>query len=316
MVIKYLRGFHKARGGGCSSARGASDETGTGPDGSRGSFQGRCEVSTPRTRLPVAADSLGSQLLRSTVPAALGRVDGRGIRCLACAHACQLASGQTGLCGVRANVDGTLRAPWGYVARRHARAVETNTVFHVRPGGRGLTFGMYGCDLRCPYCHNWRLSQALREDVDDEGPQRVTPAALVEEALRAGCQVLCAAYNEPMIAAEWVRDVFEEARRAGLTTAVISDGNATAEALEWLRPVTDVYRVDVKAASDEGYRDGGRPFPTGDGRAREGPAPGLLGRGGDPGGVERRLMARAASTSGPLGSGPGLAGSSRMASGC
>jgi pyruvate formate lyase activating enzyme len=79
----------------------------------------------------------------------------------------------------------------------------TNTIFHVRPGARALTFGMYGCDLRCPYCHNWRLSQALREDAGPEAPTPMSAAALVAESLAGGCQVLRAAYNEPMIAAEW-----------------------------------------------------------------------------------------------------------------
>ncbi|RYE91792.1 MAG: radical SAM protein, partial [Myxococcales bacterium] len=154
-------------------------------------------------------------------------------------------------------------APWGYVARAYVRSVEVNTIYHVLPGARALTFGMYGCDLRCPYCHNWKVSQALREPTGETGPVDTTARALVERALAEGCRVLCAAYNEPMIAVEWVREVFTAAKARGLRTAVISDGNTTAEALEHLRGVTDVFRVDLKGATAEQYRTlGGRPGPV------------------------------------------------------
>src|SRR3954467_12188803 len=92
------------------------------------------------------------------------------LRCVACAHHCVIAAGASGACGVRVNRGGTLQVPFGYVSRRYVRNVETNTIFHLLPGTRALTFGMYGCDLRCPYCHNHRISQALRDGHDTEAP--------------------------------------------------------------------------------------------------------------------------------------------------
>jgi pyruvate formate lyase activating enzyme len=147
-----------------------------------------------------------------------------------------------------------MRVPYGYVAARHVRSVESNTMYHVRPGARALTFGMLGCDLRCPYCHNWRLSQALRDRLDEAPISDCDPTTLVDEACAAACTVVCAAYNEPMITAEWAHAVFTEARRRGLATALVSDGNTTPEALAYLRPVTDVYRVDVKGLTAAEYR--------------------------------------------------------------
>lgn len=153
--------------------------------------------------------------------------------------------------------------PFGYVARRYVRAVETNTVYHVAPGAKALTFGMYGCDLRCPYCHNHRVSQALREDGAGEAPVTIGAEALVDEAVAAGCRVICAAYNEPMIAAEWVRAVFGAAKARGLRTVVVSDGHTTEEALAYVQPVTDVFRVDLKGWSQEQYKTlGGRLEPV------------------------------------------------------
>ncbi len=208
--------------------------------------------------------TLAEELVRRTTHGVLyEQLRGQHVRCTACAHRCVLEDGRTGACGVRFNRGGELRVPSGYVARRFIRPVETNTLYHVRPGAPALTFGMFGCDLRCPYCHNWRVSQALREGTTGEAPLDLSAAELVDEAVRGGCRVVCSAYNEPMISAEWAYDVFSEARRRGLTTALISDGNGTPEALRYLRPVTDVFRIDLKGFSAAQYRAlGGRLEPV------------------------------------------------------
>ena len=185
------------------------------------------------------------------------------LRCSACAHRCVIQRGRRGACGVRFERDGALRVPFGYVARANVRLVETNTIYHVLPGARALTFGMYGCDLRCAYCQNWYVSQALREKDEREAPSDITAQELASRAVSEGCRVVCAAYNEPAIAAEWVHEVFRQSKARGLVTAMITDGNATRELLETMRPVTDVYRVDLKGYSEEQYRAlGGRLAPV------------------------------------------------------
>jgi pyruvate formate lyase activating enzyme len=122
---------------------------------------------------------------------------------------------------------------------------------------------MFGCDLRCPYCQNWKVSQALREPSAGGEPIDISAADLVEAAAAAGCEVIASAYNEPMITAEWARAIFEEARRRKMVTALISDGNTTPEALAYMRPSADVFRVDLKGYNAEQYRAlGGRLDPV------------------------------------------------------
>ena len=41
----------------------------------------------------------------------------------------------------------------------------------------------------------------------------------------------------------------------GLRTAFISNGNATAEVLDYIRPWTDAYKIDLKAMDDRRYRE-------------------------------------------------------------
>jgi pyruvate formate lyase activating enzyme len=228
---------------------------------------GRCDIGDVADRDSSSRVSAPARMLASPVPwtapgvlARLGR-DGR-LECVACAHRCRLGAGQTGRCGVRHREGDRLLVPFGYVAAQRIRPIETNTVYHVRPGSLALTFGMYGCDLACPYCQNARISQALR-DGGAVVPKWIAADALADQAVAARCSAVCAAYNEPMIAGEWVRAVFAAARARGLTTVVVSDGNTTDEALAYLRPVTDVYRVDLKGFTDAQYVElGGRLAPV------------------------------------------------------
>jgi pyruvate formate lyase activating enzyme len=85
---------------------------------------------------------------------------------------------------------------------------------------------------------------------------------LAEQAVELGARVLVSTYNEPLITAEWAVAIFKEARQAGLMTAFVSNGNATPEVLEYLRPHIDLYKVDLKSFDDRHYRQlGGRLDP-------------------------------------------------------
>src|SRR5207244_9020701 len=83
----------------------------------------------------------------------------------------------------------------------------------------------------------------------------VTPDGLVRLALRQGARLVGSSYNEPLITAEWAVDVFKVAKASGLKTAFISNGNATPEVLDYIRPWTDCYKIDFKAMDDRRYRE-------------------------------------------------------------
>jgi pyruvate formate lyase activating enzyme len=86
-----------------------------------------------------------------------------------------------------------------------------------------------------------------------------TPESIVAAALAERAAMVTSTYNEPLITAEWAGAVFARAKEAGLLTSFVSNGNATPEVLDFLRPVVDAYKVDLKGMSEEGYRRvGGR----------------------------------------------------------
>jgi pyruvate formate lyase activating enzyme len=177
------------------------------------------------------------------------------IRCFACGHRCVIFPNQRGICKVRYNEDGILRVPFGYAAGIQSDPVEKKPYFHAMPGSNALTFGMLGCDYHCAYCQNWVSSQALRDEAAGVSPTPVAPESLVQAAQRTGARLVVSSYNEPLITAEWSREIFKQAKEAGLVTGFVSNGNATPEVLDYLKPYTDCYKVDLKSMRQENYRE-------------------------------------------------------------
>ncbi len=177
------------------------------------------------------------------------------VRCVACGHRCPIGPGRAGVCRVRFNEDGRLHVPWGYSAYGLALdPVEKKPFFHVLPGSGALSFGMLGCNFHCGYCQNWDTSQVLRDPEADGRAVAVSPAQIAGEAVANGARIVVSTYNEPLITAEWAADVFDACRPRGLLTGMVSNGHATPEAIEFLRPRMDMYKVDLKTFRDREYR--------------------------------------------------------------
>src|SRR5207253_7160001 len=189
-----------------------------------------------------------------TVTGTLWDKEGDFIRCVACGHRCLIGEGKRGICKVRFNQEGELKVPFGYIAALQCDPVEKKPFFHVYPGSDALTFGMLGCDLHCSYCQNWFTSQALRDEAANAPLRPITPAQLVAMGKREKARLMVSSYNEPLITAEWAVAVFEEARAAGLACAFVSNGNATAEVIDYIRPWIVAYKVDLKSFDDRHYR--------------------------------------------------------------
>lgn len=179
------------------------------------------------------------------------------VRCLACAHKCALTHGKRGICKVRFNRDGSLYVPRGYVAGLNVDPIEKKPFNHFLPGSSALTFGMLGCNFHCEFCQNWLSSQVLRDPSIDPYIGMVTKisaADIVTFASHRHPMVIASSYNEPIITAEWAHEVFSLAQSKGTKCVMISNGYATHDCLEYLRPVMDGYKVDLKSMQEKNYR--------------------------------------------------------------
>lgn len=213
-------------------------------------------IGLPQARKVLLRDALRQLTAEANPALARSEPEAAGaVRCYACGHRCLVRPGKEGVCKVRFNEGGTLRVPFGYVAGLACDPIEKKPFNHVLPGSDIVTFGMLGCDFHCGYCQNWVTSQTLRDDDAGTQVEPITPEQIVEIANRYGAPAVCSSYNEPLITSEWAMAVFKEARQAGLLCAYVSNGNGTPEVLQYIRPMVDAYKVDLKSFNDKHYRE-------------------------------------------------------------
>jgi len=185
------------------------------------------------------------------------KLDESAVRCYACGHRCLVRDGRRGICQVRFNRDGKLKVPWGYVAALQVDPIEKKPFYHILSSEEALSFGMLGCDFHCAYCQNHLTSQALRDPASDRAVgavRRISAEEVAALALRSGVKIVASTYNEPLITSEWAVGIFKLAVEAGLKCVYISNGNATPEVLEYLRPYLIGYKIDLKTMQDKQYR--------------------------------------------------------------
>jgi len=205
--------------------------------------------------LPTLESALRARAVRREELARPEPGEAGSVRCLACAHRCLIRPGRPGICKVRFNEAGGLFVPWGYTAGGLCPdPIEKKPFFHVRPGSIAVSFGMLGCDMHCSYCQNWFTSQALRDPYAGSPVEAISPQEIAGAAERSGAAAVISTYNEPLITAEWAADVFDACRARGLLTGFVSNGNATPEVLDFLRPRIDLFKVDLKSFDDRSYR--------------------------------------------------------------
>ena len=120
------------------------------------------------------------------------------------------------------------------------------------PGVRFVLF-MQGCPLRCGYCHN-------PDTWDINGGEEVTNEEIVQKVLRyrryfgkkGGITV---SGGEPLLQAEFVRELFVLCKENGIHTALDTSGCIWNENVRDLLKVTDLCLLDYKMADDEKYRE-------------------------------------------------------------
>jgi len=179
-------------------------------------------------------------------------VDGKVI-CRLCPHNCKIAEGRTGICGVRKNTGGKIELlTYGIISGFALDPVEKKPLYHFYPGGRILSIGSYGCNMRCDFCQNYHISQNVITGIS----KRISPNEIVRQSLEAKRNIGVAfTYNEPVIWYEYVRDIAVKIKEAGQSTVMVTNGYVSAGALKEFLSLTDAFNVDLKAFNNKFYKE-------------------------------------------------------------
>lgn len=177
-------------------------------------------------------------------------------QCSICFHRCNIPEGKTGFCKTKQNRNGTIvdRA-YGKITAAALDPIEKKPLARFYPGTSILSFGSYGCALRCPFCQNWEISQ---QDLYDQA-ETVSPQQLVAKAIERkpfGNIGLAATYNEPALSPQFLKDTFKLLKETDpdMKTVVVTSGPNTIEALETYLPYTDAFNIDLKGFTEDYYK--------------------------------------------------------------
>ncbi len=191
-----------------------------------------------------------------SVPAVLWEPRERdlSVLCSLCAHHCRIDSGDRGLCGIRENRGGELRAlTFGCAISAAVDPIEKKPLFHFLPASTSFSIATVGCNFRCSFCQNSDISQMPL----DSGPirgSRFPPEEVVAQAIETGCSSISYTYTEPTVYLEYALACAEPAVDAGLMNVFVTNGYMTPDALDLVRPYLHAANVDLKSFDDDFYR--------------------------------------------------------------
>jgi pyruvate formate lyase activating enzyme len=170
--------------------------------------------------------------------------------CELCPRRCSIPDGARGSCHLRRNRNGTLYAEaYGEVASAALDPIEKKPLYHFHPGDDVLSTGPNGCNLLCRGCQNYQISQ-------EEIPTRyLSPQALAQLAAGQGSPGVAYTYTEPLVWFEYVRDASRAANAAGLYNVAVTNGYLEEAPAREAASFLDAANVDVKAMSEDFYRD-------------------------------------------------------------
>jgi pyruvate formate lyase activating enzyme len=175
--------------------------------------------------------------------------------CELCPQNCSITPGNYGVCGARLNHKGRLLADnYGKITALHSDPIEKKPLYHFYPGSKILSVGSYGCNLNCTFCQNYHISQP---DFHSSLPYKhYDPKEIVDMAMTVENNIGVAyTYNEPVISFEFAKDTAILVREKGLKNVMVSNGFINPGPLSELLEVIDAFNIDLKAFSNDFYRN-------------------------------------------------------------
>jgi pyruvate formate lyase activating enzyme len=178
------------------------------------------------------------------------------VRCALCSHRCPIKPGRRGICQVRENSDGVLHSlVYGNLIARHVDPIEKKPIFHLMPGSLSYSIATVGCNFKCRFCQNSDIALMPSDQGGRITGWPARPDDIVTDALKTGCKSISYTYTEPTVYFEFAFETAKIAHQKGLKNIFVTNGYMTREALEMITPFLDAANVDLKAYSDEFYKN-------------------------------------------------------------
>ncbi len=172
------------------------------------------------------------------------------VKCALCPHECLLKNGKVGLCGVRKNDNGVLYSlNYSAVTSAAVDPVEKKPLYHFYPGGKIFSIGTFGCNLSCPFCQNWGISQNIPANL-----KNMSPVEVITMAEMSGCEMIAYTYSEPVVWYEFVLECCRLAAAKRIKNVLVTNGYINENPLLELLQYIDAVNIDLKCFNDDSYK--------------------------------------------------------------
>ena len=174
------------------------------------------------------------------------------IRCEICANYCKIADGNVGVCRQHRNINGELfDESYGIVSSLSPDPVEKKPLNHFLPGTFTYSIGGFGCNMTCLHCQNYMISHEYDKN---SRHVKITPEAIVENALSYNCKSIAWTYNEPTIHLPFSKKTSLLARQKNLKVIYVTNGYFSDKSLNEVLGFVDAFNIDLKSMSQEFYK--------------------------------------------------------------
>ena len=174
------------------------------------------------------------------------------IRCEICANYCKIADGNVGVCRQHKNVNGELfDESYGIVSSLSPDPIEKKPLNHFLPGTFTYSIGGFGCNMTCLHCQNYMISQEYDKN---SRAIKITPEAIVQNALNYNCKSIAWTYNEPTIHLPFSKKTSLLARNKNLKIIYVTNGYFSDKSLIEILSFTDAFNIDLKSMSKDFYK--------------------------------------------------------------
>ena len=174
------------------------------------------------------------------------------IRCEICANYCKIADGSTGICRQHKNINGELfDESYGIVSSLSPDPVEKKPLNKFLPGTFTYSIGGFGCNMTCLHCQNYMISHEY--DKISRGI-KITPEAIVENALKYNCASIAWTYNEPTIHLPFSKKTSLMAHANNLKVIYVTNGYFSDKSVNEILGFVDAFNIDLKSMSGDFYK--------------------------------------------------------------
>jgi pyruvate formate lyase activating enzyme len=172
------------------------------------------------------------------------------IRCHICPHECKIMPDKLGLCRGRKNENDTLWAiNYGETTSIALDPIEKKPLYHFYPGSQIVSIACNSCNMRCPFCQNWEISQ------EEVKTQFISPEILVKIFKEHSSIGIAYTYTEPLMWYEYLIDAGELIHKEGGKNVLVSNGLINEDPLMNILPLIDAVNIDLKTMNADIYKN-------------------------------------------------------------